>query len=193
MALKLFTPIVRRSSKCSPPWFTSSIRHNLNKVHILRRRVIKSSSDELKCKLAFAERDLATMMEQAKCNYEEKLDNDFTHRCNYKIYRYIDTILHKDSLPQVMYHNTAMASDERSKATQIVSQARPHQFFFYHVSQLFYHVAPFFSLVRACLQLVLDFLVLNSCDELAGVDKNIHNKARDSSKSCQRLAGSYGA
>ena len=53
--IKLFTPVIRVRSKSYPKWFHSAIRHQLHRVHYLRRRYRKYPSSMRSSQLSSAE------------------------------------------------------------------------------------------------------------------------------------------
>lgn len=116
-AVVRFTPTTARKNQNSPIWFTPQIRHELHRLHTLRRKASGGSFNlRIKNNLARAEEELSTLMDDAKVLYEAKLVSDFAHGSNYKIYHYINQILKRDSLPLSMQFNSRAVSDDKSKA-----------------------------------------------------------------------------
>ena len=65
-----------KPSKASPHWFNASIRHQL-KVHSLRRRIKRHSTQILRTRLMQMERDLQSLIQSAKENYLMQLVTTF--------------------------------------------------------------------------------------------------------------------
>lgn len=116
-AVHTFTPLVTRKAHCSPTWFSPEIRHKLNCIHSLRKKAYVSRDENLKNKLIVAEHELDALMISEKARYETNLVNDFAHRKNSKIYRYINSILKRDVFPPIMYFNSCSAEDDKSKSS----------------------------------------------------------------------------
>ena len=106
-AIQMFTPRVKLRSNSHPKWFTSETRHRLNCVHTLRKKSKKHPTHNNIFKLEEAESLLADHMRVAKSSYESNLVNDFAHKNNYKIYRYINGLLKRDVMPPIMHYDNA--------------------------------------------------------------------------------------
>ena len=106
-----FVPKVRRSSQKFPKWFTGQIRHHLNQLRSLRRkaRVTKDHSAKLSSSEAMLQEEISI----ARSNYEAALVDKFAFSNDNTIYSYIRSLLHSNSLPNVVsFGNKSESSDE---------------------------------------------------------------------------------
>ena len=116
--IDLLAPKVKlKPNKHSPCWFNSSIRHQINRVRTARKKTNAKPTDLNKQKLEDAERCLRDMMSAAKSSYESQLVNEFAFGNNSKIYKYINSIMKSDNLPDCMHLNGQSASSDTDKAT----------------------------------------------------------------------------
>ena len=87
-ARDLFIPSSLIYADSSPPWFNSEIRHRLNCIHTLHRRLKRNPCSSLSLCLAKLESSLTSLISSARSHYEEDLVNTF--RFNSKcLYRYL--------------------------------------------------------------------------------------------------------
>ena len=103
--------------KHSPYWFNSKVRHQINCVRTIRRRISRNPTASSKCKLQEAELKLQDLMSSSKSSFESQLVEDFAFKNSNKIYRYINSIIKSDNLPVVMHLNNQSASTDVEKAT----------------------------------------------------------------------------
>ena len=76
-ACDLFIPKKKFSSKSSPRWFNSNIRHKLNEIRTLRRSIKRNSTPLKLDKLNRLESYLEAPMLSAKVDYESRIVNCF--------------------------------------------------------------------------------------------------------------------
>ena len=101
-ARDLFIPSSLIYADSSPPWFNSEIRHQLNCIHTLRRRLKRNPSSSLSLRLANLESSLTSLISLARSDYEEDLVNTF--RFNPKcFYHYLKQKSASPSVPQVVF------------------------------------------------------------------------------------------
>ena len=115
-ALDLFVPKKKVPSKKSPVWFNSSIRHHLNRVHTLRRKVKSVHSDNNCKKLVAEEQLLKDLMQKSRDEYEYNLVHSYAKNKDNKIYKYVNSLLKRSSLPSTMYLGDLSASSDSEKA-----------------------------------------------------------------------------
>ena len=112
--MKLFIPKVRLRSHQRPKWVTSNLQHHLNRFRTLKR----------KCKLHPTLPNLSRLksmlqvkLKQAKSTYETNLVLDFACSQNHKIYKYINSLSSKNSLPATMFLDSSSANSDLEKAS----------------------------------------------------------------------------
>ena len=116
--IDLLAPKVKlKPKKHSPCWFNSSIRHQINRVRTARKKTNAKPSVVNKLKLEDAECCLCDMMSAAKFSYESQLVNEFAVSNNNKIYKYINSIIKSENLPDIMHLNGQSASTNTNRAT----------------------------------------------------------------------------
>ena len=91
-AISIFVPKFRLKNQQYPSWFTPTIRHKLNCLHTLRKKVKKSPTTHNLNRLAIAEQDFKDYVDRSKTSYENELAHSFANHSNYKIYQYIRNI-----------------------------------------------------------------------------------------------------
>ena len=87
--IKLFTPVIRVRSKSYPKWFHSAIRHQLHRVHYLRRWYRKHQSPMRSSQLSSAELQLQHDIVLARSTYETDLVTKFAFSNDSRICQYI--------------------------------------------------------------------------------------------------------
>ena len=117
--VSIFSPMVRVKSSSFPKWFTSSIRHQLNKVHSLRKKYKRHSSPSNLFRLTSAECFLQLSMLDARSNYEALLVKEFATSKNPAIYHYLKSFSKSSKMPSVMYHQSNKAEDPVDKANLV--------------------------------------------------------------------------
>ena len=110
-----FIPRAIIPSKPSPPWFNSSIRHQLNRTRTLKKRVKKRPTLHMQDKLTTAELILQTAMLEAKENYLSTLVGSFKTQPK-KLYGYLNSLNESKYKPQSIVHNNQIVQDPRQKA-----------------------------------------------------------------------------
>ena len=95
-------------SKASPRWFNASIRHQLNKVSSLCRRIKWHSTQMLRTRLMQMERDLQSLIQSAKENYLMQLVTTF--RSN--LYNLSESKFE----PHFIYYNNMTIHDPHQRA-----------------------------------------------------------------------------
>ena len=113
----LASKVKLKPKKHSPCWFNSSIRHQINRVRTARKKTNAKPTVVNKLKLEDAECCLCDMMSAAKSSYESQLVNEFAFSNNNKIYKYINSIMKSENIPDIMHLNGQSASTDTNKAT----------------------------------------------------------------------------
>ena len=114
--IAMFTPLVSVRSKSLPKWFSSNIRHQLNKVHTLRKKFKRNSYASNFLRLASAECLLQLSILDARSEYEASLVKGFAQSRDPSIYRYLKSLSASSDIPSVMYHASTKAEHPKDIA-----------------------------------------------------------------------------
>ena len=110
-----FIPKVKVKQK-KPMWFTSDIRHHLNRIHTLKRICKKCPAARNLSKLQLCEFELQNKFIAAKTNFESDLIQSTSH-CNIsRIYKYINNITGYSSTPSIISLDSFEAVTNLEKA-----------------------------------------------------------------------------
>uniref|UniRef100_A0A1X7VNU2 Uncharacterized protein n=1 Tax=Amphimedon queenslandica TaxID=400682 RepID=A0A1X7VNU2_AMPQE len=114
VSIATFVPKVRRSFQKFPKWFTGQIRHHLNQLRSQRRksRVAKVHSAILFSLEAMLQEEISI----ARSNYEAALVDKFAFSNDDTIYSYIRSLLHSNSIPNVVSIGDESESSDEGKA-----------------------------------------------------------------------------
>ena len=113
-ACNLFVPLCERKKMRGPHWFTSEVRHLLNRVHTARRKIKQISSASLLTKLDRLEKDLGEAIVLAKTKYEMHLVSNFRNNPS-KLYRHLTELSRPKSGPQVIIDQEVPVHDSFTK------------------------------------------------------------------------------
>ena len=119
--ISLFTPRRKVTSAGFPCWFTPGIRHQLNKVHSLRKRYKSRPSSLNLFHLTSAECILQLSMLDACVSYEEWLVWEYVSHNGSRIFGYIRSLSGRPGLPSVMSYNLVVA-DTPSEIASLFNQ-----------------------------------------------------------------------
>ena len=109
-ACNLLVPLCERKKLRGPHWYTSEVRHLLNRVHTTRRRIKQISSACLLTKLDCLENVLGEAIVLAKAKYETHLVSIFCNNPS-KLYRHLAELSRPKSGPQVIIDQEASVHD----------------------------------------------------------------------------------
>jgi len=115
-AMVQFIPRVRLRKHQRPKWITASIKHKLNKLNTLKRRLSKKASDLKVLKLQCMELDVEESLRIAKSNYESALVSDFAGHKNAAIFRYMKSLSSSSDFPPTMFLGSKSATSSKDKA-----------------------------------------------------------------------------
>ena len=115
-ALENYVPKVVSRQHQHPVWFNSGIKHELNRIHTMRRKCQLHPTPNNKSKLTTAEAHLQLRMSNAKMDYESALINNFAFSNNSKIFNYVSSLSKNNQSPTAMYYNGHCSSDSFEKA-----------------------------------------------------------------------------
>ena len=109
-------PKVVIPTKQTPPWFNASVRHMLNKVHTLRRRLRRHPTHMLEGKLTHMENDLQSIIQSAKEHYLSHLVSMFGSNPS-KLYSYLTNLSKSKFESPFIQHDNEIIHDSYKKAT----------------------------------------------------------------------------
>ena len=123
LSISLYTPVIKKRSHLQPPWFTSSIRHQLHKVHSLRKKCKHNPSPHNASILSAAESTLHTDISTARVAFESSLVDAFAYSKDSKIYDYIRSFSKSGGiLSELQYQSqTLTAATGKANASMISS------------------------------------------------------------------------
>ena len=110
-----FIPKARIPTKPSPRWFNPEIRHQLNKVHTIRRRIKTSPTQHLIAKLSQMEASLQSSMEKSKDDFLQSLTSTFKLQPK-KLYGYMNSLSKAKLKPNFIIQNGHSIDDPLHKA-----------------------------------------------------------------------------
>ena len=87
-ACDLYIPTCSLHSNKYPPWFNADIKHLLNKIHTLRRRLKKKTTQQKTANLNSMELTLQCLIAMSKDLYISNLINSFSHKPR-KLYQFL--------------------------------------------------------------------------------------------------------
>ena len=110
-----YIPKIRINSHRPPKWFNSDIRHLLNRVHSLRRKVNRSPTPYLSEKLSFLEQSLQDLMTTTRTQFEASLFQDYSKNSK-AIHRYLNMFTSSSVIPNQVNLNDTSATSPLDKA-----------------------------------------------------------------------------
>ena len=116
LSTSIFVPSATIPSKVSPRWFNASVRHQLNKVRSLRRRIKRHPTQMLRARLMHMERDLQSLIQSTKENYLMQLVTTFKSNPR-KLYTYLNNLSESKFKPHFIYHNNVTIHDPHKRVT----------------------------------------------------------------------------
>ena len=84
-----FIPKVRLRKHQRPKWISADLKHQLNCLKSLRKRLKKSVTELNALKLQEAESNVQESIFNAKSNFEANLVRDYAGKKNYNIFKHI--------------------------------------------------------------------------------------------------------
>ena len=120
-AISIFVPISKSKAHPHPRWFTPELRHQLNKLHTLRRKYKKlqfknKQQQHLSSAILEAESCFQNHVANVKVLYESKLICDYAHNSNQKIFNYIRSIRRQASIPHTVFFDDRFSTNDHDKA-----------------------------------------------------------------------------
>ena len=104
-ACNVFIPKTKCTTYKFPKWFTPEIKHAINRVRSLKRKIKKSSCATKLAKLTSLESELQALMSTAKENYGTKLLSSFSHNSKV-LYRQLRYLSKFSAMPQCLVYNS---------------------------------------------------------------------------------------
>ena len=93
-----------------------TLQHQLNRLHILRRKYSKKPSTNSKSKLLDVENNFQALASAAKYEYENKLIDALSINKNYSIYKYISSLTKHNTFPTTMHYCSDHGVSDSDKA-----------------------------------------------------------------------------
>ena len=113
-ACELFIPWIKVSTLKLPKWFNPEIKHLLNRIRTLRRKLKKSSNATKLASLSSLELELQELISNAKEDYKAHLLTSFSH--NPKVlYRHLRHLSKFSKTPQCLVYNSSSVLDPIDK------------------------------------------------------------------------------
>ena len=116
LSTSIFVPSATIPSKVSPHWFNASIRHQLNKVRSLRRRIKRHPTQMLRTRLMQMERYLQSLIQSTKENYLMQIVTTFRSNPRKLYVTYLNNLSESKFEPHFIYHNDATIHDPHKRA-----------------------------------------------------------------------------
>ena len=110
-----YIPKVKINSHHPPKWFNSDIRHLLNRIHSLRRRINRSPTPYLSEKLSSLELSLQDLMTSTRTQFEASLFKDYSKNSKL-IHRYLNMFTSSSAIPNQVHFNDKFATSSLDKA-----------------------------------------------------------------------------
>ena len=114
--MSMFALLKRVKPNKSLMWFNSEIRHDVHKLHSLRKKQKRPNSTIISDRVASAELSLQEQMVEANSRYESKLVNDVAFSNNSRIYSYLRSFSKNDDFPPVLFLESESAATSYNKA-----------------------------------------------------------------------------
>ncbi len=93
------------------------IRHQLNRTRHSRKNAKIRPTAANANRLEREENYLHQLMSTSKTNYEASMVEEFAYSNSSKIYKYINNLLKRDNLPEIMHLESQLASCDMDKAS----------------------------------------------------------------------------
>ena len=139
-AMLLYVPKIRVKRRQGPKWFNSNIRHHLNRLRTLKRKLKTQPTLQCKSKIHHLQNLLQLELTQAKSNYEAKLIESHQTSNSSAIYSYIRSISSQNALPSSLYLDDVSAISDTDKASLF------NQFFYSVFTRSSFQLPPFSEL-----------------------------------------------
>ena len=97
-------------------WYHSGVRHQLKRIHSLRKQCKCNPSSHNSHHLSLAEHQLQCDILDARANYEGRLVTEFSFSNDSRVYHYIKSLSGQNKLPDVMFWGSDSASTAAGKA-----------------------------------------------------------------------------
>ena len=99
-----------------PVWFSSDIRHSINCIKTIQRRIQKKPSAALVQKLKDKEKELSEMISNCKLDHQRSIVSQFYTNPS-KLYSHLRKMSKRKSKPNVIIDNGIIVSDSKENAT----------------------------------------------------------------------------
>ena len=121
LAMNLFIPKVRLRSHQRPKWITPTLQHDVNCFRPLKKKYKSHATQHNLTKLLSAEYLLEDKLKLAKSSYENNLAHKLATSESNKIYKYINSLSSKHSLPPSMHFDSLSTITDSAKASLLTT------------------------------------------------------------------------
>ena len=111
-----FIPKVRLRKHQRPKWISADLKHQLNCLKSLRKRLRKSATELNALKLQEAESNVQESIYNAKSNFEANLVRDYAGKKNYNIFKHIRNVANISAIPKTMFFDSLTAKSAGEQA-----------------------------------------------------------------------------
>ena len=105
-----FIPKTAKRRSTLPKWFSPQVRHLLNKIRSLNRKLRSHSSPSLLAKLASLKEDLPNEIDLAKVKYVSHLTSTYANN-KFKLFKHLSSLKTTPTIPSSVYYNDLEESD----------------------------------------------------------------------------------
>ena len=112
--MNLYIPKLKVKTLKHPKWFNSDLRHHLNCIRSLRKRIRVHPTEKKLSKLKSSEKLLQEKMLSAKASYEAKL---ICSSATSLILKYINSITGHHTIPPLIKYEASTATSDHDKAS----------------------------------------------------------------------------
>ena len=116
VSCKKCIPKIRLPSKPFPRWFNSTIRHQLNRIHTIRRCLRKNPTQRLLSKLNSMEISLQSQIQASKDEFLSNLVVSFINNPK-KLYSYLNNLNNSKYKPQFIIYNGNIIDNVKQKVS----------------------------------------------------------------------------
>ena len=115
--MNLFIPKIKKKTKRYPRWFNSTIRHQLNCLHSLKRKNRSNPTEHKLSKIKSCEEKLQKEMVSARECHEENLIKSASSGNTSLIFKHIRSITGRNVIPTMVTYGNLTAASDYGKAT----------------------------------------------------------------------------
>ena len=115
-SISIFTPVIKSKAHPKTKWINHELRHQLNKIHSLRKRCRINPTPIKIAQLSDAELQLQCNIPSARSSFEADIVTKFAYSDDNQIYKYIKSLSGHKGLPAELSYGFSIASTPTLKA-----------------------------------------------------------------------------